>query len=260
MPVQEPMPSAEQVARRALALAAMVCRSGIEENAGDSEAEAFRVEVLRWLDTTGVASTLEPEELEILEAPLGTLTEQQERNLGWRAEGLGVLAWALNRWELDPFDVPTDAPAVAEALGFMEPEGLEVVKSPMLRSKSEREELARELYLIHRRLRQAYDDQGSASNNVTELARELKVDPAKLRLVDDDLAIGGVRLAGGTPRDRKVRNQHGRGTACSCKLAPRRQSYLLEGFVFPPGSAIGPRAVFSAQPSFPPAAAAPSAW
>jgi hypothetical protein len=172
----------------------MVLRSGIEDNSGDSEAEALRAEVLRWLDTTGVAAALEPEELEILGAPLGTLTEQQQRNAGWRSEGLGVLAWALNRWELDSFDVPTDAPAIAEALGFMEPEGLELLKSPKLRHKSEREELARELYLIHMRLRQAYDQEPS-SRNVAQLAREIKVDPVKLDLVDDDLTISDIRLA-----------------------------------------------------------------
>lgn len=194
MPTQGSIPSAEQAARRALALAAVVCRSGIEQNAGDSEAESFRAEVLQWLDTAGVASSLEPEELEMLQAPLGTLTEQQEKNAGWRAEGLGLLAWALNRWELDPFYAPTDAPAVAEALGFMEPEGLEMLKSPKLRSKPEREELARQLYLIHMRLRQAYDKEPS-SRNAAQLAIELKVNPVDLDLVDDDLAISNVPLS-----------------------------------------------------------------
>jgi hypothetical protein len=175
-------------------LAAVVCRSGIEQNAGNSEAESFRAEVLQWLDTAGVASSLEPEELEMLKAPLGTLTEQQEKNAGWRAEGLGVLAWALNRWELDPFYAPTDAPAVAEALGFMEPEGLEMLKTPKLRSKPEREKLARQLYLIHMRLRRAYDKE-PGSRNVAQLAIELKVNPVDLDLVNDDLAISGVPLS-----------------------------------------------------------------
>lgn len=193
MPIQESIPSAEQAARRALALAAVVCRSHIEQNAGDSEAESFRAEVLEWLDTAGVASSLEPEELEILKAPLGTLTEQQEKNAGWRAEGLGVLAWALNRWELDPFYAPTDAPAVAEALGFMEPEGLEMLKSPKLRPRLERETLARQLYLIHMRLRQAYDKE-LGTRNAAQLATELKLNSIDLALVDDDLAISGVPL------------------------------------------------------------------
>ena len=189
-----PGPSADRVARRAFVLSAMVFRSGLEDIAGDSGAEARRVEVLRWLDTAGVTTALEPEELKILRAPLGTLTEQQQKNAGWRSEGLGVLAWALNRRELDPFDVPTDAPAIAEALGFMKPEGLEMLKSPELRSRSEREELARRLYLIHRRLRQAYDKK-AGSRSIAQLARELKVDPVKLGLVDDDLAVSGIRLA-----------------------------------------------------------------
>lgn len=187
-----PEPSADLVARRALALAAVVLRSGIEDSAGDSSAEGLRAEVLRWLDTTGAATALEPSEREILEAPLGTLSEQQHKNAGWRSEGLEVLAWALNRRELDSFDVPSDAPAIAD-LGFMEPQGIELLESPNLRSRSEIEELARELYLIHRRLRQVYD-QGPIPGNVPQLARELKVNPGSLSLVDGDLAIHGVRL------------------------------------------------------------------
>jgi len=189
-----PGPSADQAARRAFVLAAMVFRSGLEGSAGDSGAEARRAEMLRWLDTAGVTPALEPEEFAILRAPLGSLTEQQQKNAGWRSEGLAVLAWALKRWELGSFEVPADAPAIAEALGFMKPEGLEMLKSPELRSRSEREELARRLYLIHMRLRQAYDTKAS-SKSIAQLARELKVDPVKLGLVDDDLAVSGRRLA-----------------------------------------------------------------
>jgi hypothetical protein len=68
------------------------------------------------------------------------------------------------------------------------------LKSPQLRSRFEREELARRLYLIHLRLRQAYGKKAS-SRSIAQLARELKVDSVKLGLVDDDLAMRGIRLA-----------------------------------------------------------------
>jgi hypothetical protein len=191
-------PTAEQAARRAFTLAAMTCRSGIEQNAGNAEAEAFRAEVLRWLGTVGVTSTLEPQELEILQAPLGTLTQRQEMSAGWRAEGLGVLAWALNRWELAPFDAPTDAPAVAEALGFMEPEGLDLLKAAKLRTLSELEEMAGQMYLLHVRLRQAYE--GSGSKNAAQLAKDLGIDVTNLDLVENDLVVGDVRLTS-APKD-----------------------------------------------------------
>ncbi len=198
MPEEQDLPTAEQAARRAFALAAVTCRGSIEQNASDPGAENFRLEVLRWLETAGVTSALEPQELEILKAPLGTLSERQEQNAGWRAEGLGVLAWALYRWDLDDFDVPSDAPAIAEALGFMEPEGLEWLKSPTLRPKLERAELARELYLVHRRLRQVYDRR-PGPGKIRQLASELKVDATRLKLVEDDLVIGDVRLSEAPP-------------------------------------------------------------
>lgn len=192
-PVQPSSPSSEQVARRAFALAAVVYRSGIEQNAGNAEAEAFREQILQWLDTAGVTPALEPQELKLLQAPLGTLTETQAMDAGWRAEGLGVLAWALDRWELDPNYAPSDALAIAGALGFMEPEGLELLKSPKLRPISEQEELARRSYLVHMRLRQAYEG-ASSTTSFAKLATDLRVDEASLGLIEDDLTINGIRL------------------------------------------------------------------
>ena len=192
-------PTAEQVAQRAFALAAVVVWStyGSEEVEDEAEANAFRDEILQWLDTAGVTPVLEPQELEILQAPLGTLTEQQAKNASWRAEGLGVLAWALNRWELASFDQPT-TPAVLDALGFLQPEGLELLKSAQLRPASEIKEMARRLYLIHGRLRQAYDVPGSM--NVPQVAEDLRVDPAQLKLVEDDLVIEETPLKA-APKD-----------------------------------------------------------
>ncbi|HVR95083.1 MAG TPA: DUF4272 domain-containing protein [Thermoanaerobaculia bacterium] len=191
-PLQTTPPTAVQVTQRAFVLAAIVARGAAERSVGDPEAEAFRVEVLQWLDAAGVTSALEPQELEILQAPLGTLTEQQAKNAGWRAEGLGVLAWALNQWELASFDVPTDAAVVAETLGFLKPEGLELLNSAQLRSPLETKELARRMYLIHMKLRLA--DQGSRSPDIYEVAKRLRVDPDKLGLVEDDLVIDDTPL------------------------------------------------------------------
>jgi len=113
-------PSADRVARRALSLAALVCRSAIEDNAGNQEAEAFRASVVSWAGDVGLTDELEPGEIGILEAPLGSLTQRQVIDASWRTEGLAVLAWALGRCELPPYDAQANAPRIAEALGFCE--------------------------------------------------------------------------------------------------------------------------------------------
>ena len=70
-------PSPTRVARRALVLSAVVCRSGIEANAGDPEAEAFRGRILPWLESAGAALEAEPDELMVLRTPLGSLSVRQ---------------------------------------------------------------------------------------------------------------------------------------------------------------------------------------
>ena len=83
-------PSANRVARRALALAAVACRSGIETDAGNPEAEKFREEIVEWLERVGLNDEIEPNEMALLITPLGELTERQTIDASWRGEGLAV--------------------------------------------------------------------------------------------------------------------------------------------------------------------------
>src|SRR5690606_38129464 len=90
-PDPEPPPP-NRVAQRALVLAAVSCRSGIEDDASNREAEAFRRQALAWLRDVGAIEEVEPDELALLSAPLGTLRKRQVIDGSWRGEGLGVLA------------------------------------------------------------------------------------------------------------------------------------------------------------------------
>jgi hypothetical protein len=62
------------------------------------------------LEFAGLDEELEPEERALLETPYGGADEGALVRAAWRAEGLGVLAWALQRYELPPYDrrVPED--------------------------------------------------------------------------------------------------------------------------------------------------------
>jgi hypothetical protein len=135
-------PSAERVARRALILAAVVCRGTIEEDAGDADAEVLRQSLPQWLDDVGIASDVEPEELTVLHAPLGSLTPQQRIDATWRAERLAVLAWALGRYELPAYDYQCDPFAIAQSLGFRHPREKTVLRDPRLRTPEELASLA----------------------------------------------------------------------------------------------------------------------
>jgi hypothetical protein len=142
-------PTADRVARRALALAAVVCRSGIEPEADNPEVEEFRSGLLEWLSAVGVADELEPEERAILEAPAGTLSPQESINASWRGEGLVVLAWALGRYELPSYDLIADSPDAARTLGFLDASAVDVLSNATLRDSEEIDQLAELMFAAH---------------------------------------------------------------------------------------------------------------
>jgi hypothetical protein len=59
-----------RAAQRALVLSAVVCRSRIESDAGNKDAERFREDVLNWLFDLGLSDEIEKEEYELLISPL----------------------------------------------------------------------------------------------------------------------------------------------------------------------------------------------
>ncbi len=193
-PDPEP-PSPQRIARRGLVLAAVVCRSALEDSAGDPKAEAFRRDVVAWLDAAGAVAEAEPGEASRLQAPLGTLTERQVIDASWRGEGLGVLAWALGRCELPAYDTTVKSPDVADRLGFMERAGSELVREARLRDPHVIEQLADRLLALHWRLREF--SLRPAAMDFVAFARTAYFGPQDvegLRLAANDLAIHGRPL------------------------------------------------------------------
>jgi Domain of unknown function (DUF4272) len=98
---------------------------------------------------------LEIRERRLFETPLGQLDERALIDGSWRAEALAVLAWALNCFELPPFDVQADAWDVTEALGMADadvPEAL--LSAPALRPSEEIQRLSEQLFAAHWRIRE----------------------------------------------------------------------------------------------------------
>ncbi len=114
-------PSAQRVAARAMILSAIVCRALLEteHEAGIHEHADGRTALLSWIDALGLRSELEPEELDFLATPVGQASQRQTIDAGWRKEGLSVLAWALGRFHLPPYDQPADPEAVLQSLDFL---------------------------------------------------------------------------------------------------------------------------------------------
>jgi hypothetical protein len=139
-----PPPSAERVARRALALAAVMCRAFIEANAAEPWARDLWIGLPIWLRESGVWDELSRAEQLVVATDLGALDAQARVDATWRSEGLAVLAWALGRYDL-PDGEQADPQKAADALGFLGDGVKEAIASANLRSANEIDALGERL-------------------------------------------------------------------------------------------------------------------
>jgi hypothetical protein len=218
-------PTAERVARRALALTAVTVRALLEQDdPSDPGTEEFRERILNWIDAIGITEEIEPDEWEMLQRPVGRLERQQQINATWRLEGLVVLAWALGKFDLPPHDVLVVPNDLVRALGFLDEEASrELIAHPRLRSAEELDWQGRRLLGLHWRLR----DYTIRPKPMDFLAFAGKCwfgsfDLAGIRLVGDDLALGDVAIS--------EADEEAFGTAISAARERHLASNWLHGY------------------------------
>ena len=138
-------PSPARVAKRAMVLAALVCRGFIEmEN--PAEVEELKASLLPWIDLVGARKEMEQHELVALTAPLGGLDAQAQINLAWAVEGLAVLAWAMKRYELHDGDTLAEPQSVTSTMIFLHESAKALVDEPQLREESEIQAMREQCY------------------------------------------------------------------------------------------------------------------
>jgi len=196
-------PTAQRVARRALVLTAVTARAILEQDAGDLEAKATYKRLLDWIKQLSIDDEFEPDEWRVVQRPLGKLEQQDQINATWRLEGLVVLAWALNRYEIPPHDELVRLDPLWESLGFMDDAASRrLLENPTLRSRDELRVQRNRLLALHWRLRNFYLNQEIL--DFAEFARTCwfgPLDVTGLSLVDSDLALQGARLDRAAPED-----------------------------------------------------------
>ena len=189
--------SAIGVARRSLVLAAVVCCGGISSSAGQSEAEDLHHRVLAWLTHLGLWDEAEPSEEKMLRTFLADWEAQSAIEAVWNVEGLAVLAWALDRFELPRHDEQVNPYAVADAVGFLSEDVEEVIITAKLRRLAELKAYRELMYAIHSRLRD-FDRNRKGVNFTTWVDKAwidtLRLDASHL-IVHDDLAIGDKAIS-----------------------------------------------------------------
>ncbi len=194
-------PAPQRVAARALVLCAVVCRGFIEQEPKSRDNESLRRRVLDWLEGLKLMPEVEPKELAMLRAPLGTLPLQDAVDAGWRCEGLAVLAWALQVSELPGYDEEVEPKAITEALGFLwAEEARELLAAPKLRPLAELEQVGRQLFALNWRLTEfSLRPKSLYFGAFAKDAWFGPLDITYVRLQQGDLAVGNQPLIRAVP-------------------------------------------------------------
>jgi hypothetical protein len=194
-------PSAERVMLRAFCLSAVVCRSFIDEGPDDPTCRSVYARIDPWLETVRARPELESWEATALVTPLGQLDMTARIKGTWLSEGLAVLAWALGRYDLPPYDVAVDPKAVTDELEFLQTSAASLAKTLALRSAEELSFGAERAFALHWRLRN-FGLNGQAMN-FEDFARTAWFGPLRIdgvALANNDLSIKGVPIVD-TPSD-----------------------------------------------------------
>lgn len=192
-------PNAARVAERALVLTAIASRGSLEGSDRNSETIEFWRAVSDWFDSLRLDSELEPQERHLLRTPFGRLERKEAIDAGWRSEGLGVLAWALGRYQLPSHDELVDPRAAADSVGFLRPREETALISGRLRSADELVAYSESMFSIHWRLREF--SVRPRPIDFVEFARGTGFGPLSLdgiRLAGNDLAIGRAPIGQAT--------------------------------------------------------------
>lgn len=158
-----PPPDAQRVARRALILSAIVCRSNSDHDPTNPDAIDLWGRLKTWIESLDVAAEIKPAEKELIYAPLGSLDDRKRIQATWQAEGFGILAWALGRFPLPKYDQKVDPYELTDSLAFLSEEAADIIKSAELRPRAELNACRELLYAVHCRLRQFFRDKQARS-------------------------------------------------------------------------------------------------
>ncbi|TWT29415.1 DUF4272 domain-containing protein [Blastopirellula retiformator] len=191
-------PTAQRVARRALALTAVAARATLEMDAPQlDEPEELRARLLEWVAALEIDDEFEPDEWKVLQRPVGNLEPQDHLNAMWRVEGLTVLAWALGRFDLPPDDELVVPMELYQSLGFLDADlGRAVLAAPELRSAEELEEMQIHLMMLNWRVRDFR--LRPEPMDFVAFSKDCwfgQFDVSRFRLIDNDLAIGDAAIA-----------------------------------------------------------------
>jgi hypothetical protein len=207
-PEPEP-PTAERVARRCLALAVVGGRAVIERDHGPKADSADQHKWLTsWAKDFAILDEMEPDERKALNTKPGKLDRQVALDCMWRVEGLGVLLWALKRYELPRYDALVDLDELFAAADFLKDPTKpgRLLDKPRLRPQKELETFRQQMLGYHWRLRD-FEHVKQEPMDFQAFAADCwfgSFDATPFEVIGRDLAIRGKRIDKADPEARSL--------------------------------------------------------
>lgn len=195
-------PSAVRVCQRAFVLLAVVARGLTEhENADDPEADETCQRAVEWLTELGLEDEVEPGEWEVLQRRPGSLQMQAMIDAIWRCEGLAVLAWALQLYELPEYDALAQPPELGKVFAFLKnDEARALLANARLRPLDELLAMQKTLLALHWRVRNERLHPGPF--DFVAFSKQCwfgSFDLSPFRIIENDLAIGDHPISAADP-------------------------------------------------------------
>ena len=199
-------PTAARVATRVLAMTALCARATLEldclqKQIEADEGEKHRERLLKWISEIGVSDELEPQEWKVIQRPVGSLEQQDFINAMWRVEGLVVLAWALQIFDVPPYDELVAPVELYTAVGIFDADaGKQLLENAKLRSDDELQSMLEHLLAFHWRIRDF--SLRPESMDFVAFSKDCwfgSFDISKFRVINDDMAIGEVAIVDADP-------------------------------------------------------------
>jgi Domain of unknown function (DUF4272) len=189
------MHQADCVYSVALGQCYLACRAMID---GDPDPSALEMagKILPLTQEAGVFKTYEPAEVRLLQAPWGSLPRPARVALGWAVEGVAVMAWALGKAQLPPFDIRCEGAPVGSALGLFQHESPEALRDATLRDPAEIEAHALTYEILSWRLERFLETRQRIDfvSRLTEFNSRYRTARGFTLLEDGDLAVDGAPL------------------------------------------------------------------
>jgi hypothetical protein len=187
-------PTARRIAERTIVLCAVAAR-GFLDAESPADAEEMQSDLIEFIERNELVDELEPTEAALLAAPIGSLDRQSMIDSTWRLEGMSVLAWTLGVADIPPHDHAVEGIRTCVSLGLLSRETPLLLTLPQRRPPEQIARMESRLFGIHWRLvdyraqSRRLDFRAVAASNWSGVW-----DLSNVPLVDDDLAIRGVRV------------------------------------------------------------------